>query len=119
MAKKTANKIDKNDPEVRKRHLTYLFWAAVVIAVSLLQMATKNSVVTVLQFGVSVLALFMLLRLDGRFMRVHKAFRSASSIKTAQIKAKDVQPAVATVNDQNFNNRNLNKKHSNHDMVKD
>lgn len=127
MTKKQTKVADKNNPELRKRHLTYLFWALVVIAVSLVQVATKSPIVTVAQFGVSVLALFMLLRTDKRFMRVHKAFRTASSIETAKVKhVQQHNQAIKTKQvkhskiDAGLANANLNKKHGNsRDMIQD
>lgn len=124
MAKKTAEKVDKHDPALRKRHYTYLFWAAVVIAVSLVQMITKNPIVTVAQFGVAVLALFQLLRLDGNFMRVHKAFRSASSIETAKIQhvQKHNEALAAMAHDDvdgALANKNMNSKLAKRNRVED
>ncbi|KRM54566.1 hypothetical protein [Lacticaseibacillus sharpeae] len=121
MAKKTAEKIDKHDPALRKRHYTYLFWATVVIVVAVLRKMFDSYILTVALFGISVLALFMLLRMDGRFMRIHKAFRTASSIKTAQIKhvQEHNESVVATTVDPEFNNRNMNRKHNNRSSVSD
>jgi hypothetical protein len=127
MAKKTAKKIDKNDPKVRKRHYTYLFWATVVIAASIVRRMFPSYITSAILFGVSVLALYMLLRMDSRFMRVHKAFRTASSIETAKIKKVqehnqsviDTPEKISKV-DAGLANANLNKKHGNkRNMVQD
>lgn len=112
--------------EDRKRHQAYLFWGAVVIAASFADTAFNNKYVTVAKVGIAVLALFRLLSYDKKFMRIHKAFRSASSIETAkmgqaEVKKREAEVAAAREAEKaersgnaEFVNTNLNKKLKQH-----
>lgn len=103
----------KNDK--RKQHYAYLFWAVVVIAACVADSVFKSPYVTVAKVGIAVLALFRLLSYDKHFMRIHKAFRSASSIETAKLgkdaAAKQSAARAAAVPEGDvFDNSNLNAK---------
>lgn len=112
MADKHSKKAAQQAPD-RKTMITYIFWGAAVIAMGYAQRAFNNTYVTLATLGVVTLALYRVLRLDKRFMRVHKAFRTASSIRTAgmtpeQVKQHEAQAAAQKASE--FHNDNLNKK---------
>lgn len=102
--------------ETWKRHRAYLFWAVVVIIMAVINHNFPSSYMSVFTFMVDVLALYRLLRYDKGFMRVHKAFRTASSVRTAkmtpeQVKAEQAkveQERVAEKQERTFENQNLN-----------